>query len=285
MGVYSEAIADNSIWLTLTPNEHVKNLPFYITEIGHFFAQREYRVERMFHNSHLFVFTVRGCGEIVSDSISSELPDSCACMIDCKKPHKYFSKSENWEFVWFHMGGCAVSSIFETIYNTGSKPIQINNKKEFEHTLARLMGLAADSSLMSAFKISYDIHGILNTVFESSIAPSDSSSSMPYYDDIKAAAEYIKNNYAKPITIDDLIAQAHMSKFYFVRIFHKMMGMPPYSYITNYRINQAKILLHSTKRSVSEISEQCGFMDTSNFIAHFKKHTGQTPLQYRRDFL
>lgn len=285
MGIYNEAIADNSIWLTATPNESVKKLPFYITEIGHFFARKEYTVEREYHDSYLFVFSVKGNGEIVSDNVSFELPEGCVCMIDCRKPHKYSSVSHNWEFIWFHFNGCAAQSAFEIIYKDGLKAVQIYKKKDFEQAFDFLTHAVTDTALMSSFKISANIHDILNTVFESAITPEHSKYSMPYHNDIEAAAEYIEKNYSQPISIDDLVAVIHMSKFYFVRIFHKIMGVPPYSYITNYRINQAKILLHSTNKTVAEIAEQCGFLDTSNFITHFKKHTGQTPLKYRKDFM
>lgn len=63
-----------------------------------------------------------------------------------------------------------------------------------------------------------------------------------------------------------------------------MMGVTPYSYLTNYRINRSKELLRSTSMSITDISEECGFLDPGNFIAQFKKRTGMRPLQYRRDF-
>jgi len=42
--------------------------------------------------------------------------------------------------------------------------------------------------------------------------------------------------------------------------------------------------LRTTNKSIAEISEECGFLDTSNFISQFKKNTNQKPTDYRRDF-
>lgn len=83
----------------------------------------------------------------------------------------------------------------------------------------------------------------------------------------------------------DMIQDIHISKYHFIRIFSRVMGATPYSYLMNYRINMSKKFLHATDMPVSEIAEKCGFLDTSNFITQFKKHTGQRPLQYRKDFV
>lgn len=90
--------------------------------------------------------------------------------------------------------------------------------------------------------------------------------------------------YSEPILIDDMMKDIPLSKYYFIRIFKRIMGVTPYNYLIHYRINISKILLRSTDMSVGEIAEKCGFLDTSNFITQFKKYTGQRPLQYKNYF-
>ena len=105
-----------------------------------------------------------------------------------------------------------------------------------------------------------------------------------YSEDIAAAVTFIQEHYAQPITIDDIIQDIPISKYHFIRLFRRIMGVTPYSYLTNYRINRSKILLRSTEKTIADIAEACGFLDTSNFISQFKKHTGVRPTHYRRDF-
>ena len=59
-------------------------------------------------------------------------------------------------------------------------------------------------------------------------------------------------------------------------------GTTPYNYLVNFRITQAKELLVLTDHSVSEIAQEVGFGDASNFSTRFAKATGQSPLQYRK---
>ena len=79
-----------------------------------------------------------------------------------------------------------------------------------------------------------------------------------------------------------LLTSAHMSKSYFLRLFRRYMGTTPYNYLVNFRITQAKELLVLTDRSISEIAQEVGFGDASNFSTRFAKATGQSPMQYRK---
>ena len=63
------------------------------------------------------------------------------------------------------------------------------------------------------------------------------------------------------------------------------LGTTPYNYLVNFRITQAKELLVLTDHSVSEIAQEVGFGDASNFSTRFVKATGQSPLQYRKSAL
>lgn len=128
------------------------------------------------------------------------------------------------------------------------------------------------------------MHSVFNAVCLASLENDHADIRHNSADDVRIVAKYIENNYRSQITVDDMIKDIPVSKYHFIRRFKRAMGITPYSYLTNYRINMSKKFLRSTDKTVSEIAEICGFLDTSNFIVHFKKHTGQKPLQYRRDF-
>ena len=102
---------------------------------------------------------------------------------------------------------------------------------------------------------------------------------------ILQAAETLRKNYQRELCLADLLAEVHMSKSYFLRLFRRYMGTTPYNYLVNFRITQAKELLVLTDHSISEIAQEVGFGDASNFSTRFAKATGQSPLQYRKSAL
>ena len=62
--------------------------------------------------------------------------------------------------------------------------------------------------------------------------------------------------------------------------FKKIFKMSPVRFVTKMRIDYAKELLVTNRRSVSEIAEMCGFSNTYYFSNVFKKQTGFSPSQY-----
>ena len=99
---------------------------------------------------------------------------------------------------------------------------------------------------------------------------------------IEQAAEYIRQHYAEPLSLDSLLAQTPVSKSWFLRLFRQYMGTTPYNFLPSTRITRAKELLVLTDFSVCEIAHQVGFGDESNFSTRFTAMVGQSPQQYRK---
>lgn len=104
-------------------------------------------------------------------------------------------------------------------------------------------------------------------------------------EDIKKVLTYIKEHYQEKIYIRDLANLVSMNEQYFSRLFKKVLRRTPMEYINDYRIKQTLRLLEETDLQVMDICLECGFNNLGNFLREFKKHTGTTPLQYRKEFL
>jgi AraC-like DNA-binding protein len=96
------------------------------------------------------------------------------------------------------------------------------------------------------------------------------------------SGRYIEDQYFEKISIDELAKVAGVSNGYFFRGFKKEFGISPLAYQQNIRIEAAKTLLKTTTLRCNEIAWQVGFSDVYFFHRIFKKHTGQTPLQFRK---
>ena len=94
--------------------------------------------------------------------------------------------------------------------------------------------------------------------------------------------KYIKDHLSDPELNRQMIAdEIHMNVDYLSHIFHKKADVSLSTYINDMRINTAKKLLSTTTLSLQQISDRCGFSNTSYFSRQFKKITGTTPQQYR----
>ena len=96
--------------------------------------------------------------------------------------------------------------------------------------------------------------------------------------------EYIRDNITEDISIEDLSAIAHTSKYHFIRLFRSQFGLTPHQFIINCRINRVREALVAGKKS-SRIAQDYGFFDVSHLNRHFKRIFGVTPKQYQTQLL
>lgn len=97
--------------------------------------------------------------------------------------------------------------------------------------------------------------------------------------------DYIRSHLAEDLTLERLSGRAKFSPSHFHRIFTAYFGKPPHDFILSCRIEAAQAGLRSDRCSLIELAAACGFSSQSHFSAQFKKATGQTPLQYRKEML
>lgn len=100
---------------------------------------------------------------------------------------------------------------------------------------------------------------------------------------IKTVLAYISTHYQEKLYIQDLSSLVNMNEQYFCRFFKKAIGKPPIDYINDYRLTKVIHLLENTEQPITEISLDCGFNNMGNFQRLFKRKTGTTPLQYRKN--
>jgi AraC family transcriptional regulator len=93
---------------------------------------------------------------------------------------------------------------------------------------------------------------------------------------------YISENINRQITVEDLAEVLHCSKFYFLREFKKLVGITPYQYLMNERLERAKKALTSPTSDIASVASDLGFNDQSHFTRSFKNQFGMTPGQYQK---
>lgn len=107
------------------------------------------------------------------------------------------------------------------------------------------------------------------------------SPSLPGYK-LRQITDWMTENVAKEFNLDRLAAQAGLSKFYFNRLFKGALGMSPSRYQITLRIDEARRLLRETRKSVVEVALDVGYANPSHFAQLFRRETGLSPSDYRR---
>lgn len=93
--------------------------------------------------------------------------------------------------------------------------------------------------------------------------------------------KYVNENYRNEISLTGAAQVLNMNSNYISQLFKKETGITFVHYITQKRLDDAKELLTTTKKPLTDIALEVGFNDTFHFIKTFKKFIGMTPGQYR----
>ena len=99
---------------------------------------------------------------------------------------------------------------------------------------------------------------------------------------IRAAKQYIYDNYSKNLTLEGVSNHIGFNPTYFSVFFKKETGKNFSEYLTELRMKNAKLCLISSNRDIADIAEEVGYSDIKYFSKLFKKVTGLTPSEYRK---
>jgi YesN/AraC family two-component response regulator len=95
--------------------------------------------------------------------------------------------------------------------------------------------------------------------------------------------KYIKQNLSKKLNLSKIAEQIYLSPVYCETLFKKETGKSIIDYLIEERINRAKNMLWDGGMPLKKIAIAVGFSDYNYFCRTFKKRTGYSPLQYRKN--
>lgn len=93
---------------------------------------------------------------------------------------------------------------------------------------------------------------------------------------------FIENNYSRQLTLPEIAAQFGISESSLTKKIKIFTNMTFKDYLTKTRIEEAKSLLISSEKSITEIAYECGYNNSNFFGDVFKKAVGMSPSSYRK---
>lgn len=99
---------------------------------------------------------------------------------------------------------------------------------------------------------------------------------------VRRACAFIANNFASPITVEDVAEHVGVCRSRLYRAFRDHMNISPTLYITQFRMQQACLLLDKTNLAIKAIAYSVGFEDPLYFSRRFREIIGVSPSAYER---
>lgn len=161
-----------------------------------------------------------------------------------------------------------------------------NSPTSFSNAMHRIFDSMRGKSKGYKFSVISALYSLLGAVLDNkmyqTISPDEKLIESKHIAKLKRVLLFIRENYQKQITLQDMADKVNMSQKYFCLFFKQMTKKTPVEYLILYRIECAARKLRSSDSNVTEIALSCGFNDLSYFIKTFKNIKGVTPAKFRK---
>lgn len=274
---YEKNVAAKSDYFVYTASITAKKMFFYPLHIGYFFYEPNYYIKRSSFDSFLIMHITKGnCTfRIHNTEFKGQMGD--VVLLDCYQPHEYGS-DHSWEASWMHFDGPLARDYYELIVAKLGNVIVPQNLADVEQGLSKICNTFRNGTPIREALFSKYIT-IMLTQLLLSAPPSETPNLL--FTPLEHTISYINEHFTESLSLEFLAKKAHLSPYYFTRVFHNQTGLTPHQYIIATRLNSSKFLLKTTNLSVKEIAFNSGFISESSFCSTFKKWEGLTPSEYR----
>jgi AraC-like DNA-binding protein len=163
--------------------------------------------------------------------------------------------------------------------------IKVSQKNEIINLLNRILEERQSNEIGSEFLnqlLVLELFVLISRALKAEWENSIKNKSPKLKEVIHASVAFINNNFERKISLADIASYVFLSPSYFTRAFKEQMRTSPINYLLRVRIERSKELLADTNQKVGHIALSVGFSNQQRFNELFKKHTGMTPLQYRK---
>lgn len=284
---------ENSFSVTCFYKKNKNAMLYEINLAGHEKANKDYYIERQGYYTYLINYTHSGEGVMQYRGQETTLKQGDLVFIDCNEKHLFKCPSGSWEFSYLHVSGLGIIYLYESflqatgnVYHGYPSNVfikQVANACKFLKSLKEENDSVKDRFVVGAYddldccKISDFAYNVLSDIAKN-LTKLKREVSYP----IARALDYIKDNYNRKISLEEVAEYACLSKYHFERLFTESVGVTVGKYVNNVRLDKARWLLDTTNKSILDIAVEVGYSDVQGLNKLFKKNVNMTPAEYRR---
>lgn len=196
--------------------------------------------------------------------------------------HYRYYKEEHTAVYWVHFTGSKVEEILEHYHIVkGNHIIYSGTSPDFQWMFGQIIQELQLCRPKYEEMLALHLYNILVLISRSLEINHKFTDAMEK--DVSFAIYYFRENFNKEINIEEFAESKNISVGWFIRCFRQITGQTPLQYIINLRISNAQMLLETTDYSISQISESVGYENQLYFSRIFRKQTGFSPKEYRKN--
>lgn len=213
----------------------------------------------------LLIGTLAGEGRFAIDDGEITAPPGSLTLLAPGTTHDY-GTGDSWELLWVH-------------FHPPTDWLDLLRWPAVAPGIGQIHG-SFEESFREVVRLAGTRRRFAMNALERLLLLAEPESSLQLDERIQKVIEHIQEHLGRPITVEALARLVHLSPSRFAHLFRAETGLPPMEYVTQRRIERARLLLARTSLSVGEVASAVG-MEPFVFSARFKAQTGVSPRAYR----
>lgn len=231
---------------------------------------------------YLFHYVCGGKGTLISAGVIYKLHAGDLFFIaPGDQPHYTPDVNDPWTYVWLGFDGTNARSFIAMTGLSQTNPVIHDGGRRFKDFFDDIYNQYSLKGYFDLYCLG-QAYCLLNVLCRSVEIAAPASSVAEGH--IKAAKEFILNNYAFHISVDDVAHNVGVTSNYLANIFSKYEKSSPKKYIIKVRMESASLLLKSGAYRVNEVAKKVGYSNQLHFSNEFKRYFNESPTSYQKKY-
>ena len=269
-------VLPSSEYYNFSPSALSREYLLHVLCVGDFCYAPGYDLQRSSFDSFLMEVILEGSVQIETEGEHFTARAGQVAIMDCNKPHRYFSDA-GWHALWVHFDGAAAKGYFSLIIRQNGRVFTTHRQREVCDALNSIYQMFHLRKPLSEPQMALHLTQALTALAE----PAQPAATNDRAHLMDRAVACINQCIGQEPPVAELARMTGLSEYHFIRVFREIMGATPRQYIIANRMNHAKYLLKTTGLPVGEIGGMVGYSSESMFTAAFRRTQGIAPSKYR----
>lgn len=273
--MYSE-----SIWL---------NIPRSRARVEEFTCERAGKICDLHYHDEIELLLIRaGSVSCVVDGREYTALEGEILFVNTRVPHYTVARTDSAAYILlqFRRGAYQEDDLLsdlQILHMSGQMPAAALKSPSVADAILRIFDESGRREKAYDFMIRSDVYRIIALLTRLDVLPPpDQSIDSASVKRIRPALEYIDENYSSAITLQEISDHLGLNPAYFCRIFRSATGSTFTEYLSYVRVRKSEVLLRTTGKSITDISNDVGFSSVTYYNRVFKKIMNCTPTVYRK---
>lgn len=238
---------------------------------------------------YLFCYIISGRGVLRIDkekepSCLHALSEKTGFLIGPEEENSEVTSDGEWDYVWVEFGGLRAEEYVSMTGLSADQPVYFPEEpRGGDELLSSMMELVRSEEECPLRTTGY-LYLFMDSLIRTSRFRRQTAEGRTSEEYVEGAVRYIKQNYFRHISVEELARQCWLDRSYFGKVFKSITGQSPQRFLISFRMERAAAELTASNAPIGDVGASVGYPNLLHFSRAFKGVYGMSPREYRQQY-